>query len=91
MKRIPLCEPNFIGKEKEYLTDCIESNWVSSAGNYVKKFQESVSSYSGIKYSSALASGTSSLHLALIIAGVKTDDEVLVPSLTFIAPVNAIF
>jgi len=90
MKRIPLCEPNFIGKEKEYLTDCIESNWVSSAGNYVKKFQESVSSYSGIKYSSALASGTSSLHLALIIAGVKTDDEVLVPSLTFIAPVNAI-
>ena len=90
MKRIPLCEPNFIGKEKEYLTDCIESNWVSSAGKYVNKFQESVSFYSGIKYSSALTSGTSSLHLALIIAGVKTDDEVLVPSLTFIAPVNAI-
>ena len=55
MKQIALCEPNLIGKEKEYLIDCIESNWVSSSGKYVEKFQESVCSYTGIKYSSALS------------------------------------
>jgi len=90
MKQIPLCEPNLIGKEKEYLLDCVDTNWVSSAGKYVKKFEDSLVSYTSIKYSSALASGTSALHLALIISGVKEGNEVLVPSLTFIAPVNAI-
>ncbi len=90
MKQVALCEPNLIGKEKEYLIDCIESNWVSSSGKYVDKFQESVCSYTGIPYSSALSSGTSALHLALIISGVRQDEEVLVPSLTFIAPVNTI-
>tara|TARA_B100000575_G_scaffold294544_1_gene311362 strand:+ start:5443 stop:6609 length:1167 start_codon:yes stop_codon:yes gene_type:complete len=87
---IPLHEPVFIGNEKKYLNECISSGYVSSVGKFVSRFEKRVSKYLKVKYANALNSGTSSLHLALKLVGVDEGDEVIVPSITFIAPVNAI-
>lgn len=89
-KKIFLSEPSFSGNEKKYLNDCIDSGWVSSAGNYVSKFEESIASYTGAKHAIAMVNGTASIHLALKIAGVDSGHEVIAPTLTFIAPINAI-
>jgi len=89
-KKIFLSEPSFCGNEKKYLNDCIDSGWVSSAGNYVNKFEESIAKYTGAKHAIAMVNGTASIHLALKIAGVQSGHEVIAPTLTFIAPINAI-
>ena len=89
-KKIFLSEPSFCGNEKKYLNDCIDSGWVSSAGNYVNQFEESIAKYTGVKHSIAMVSGTASIHLSLKIAGVHSGHEVIAPTLTFIAPINAI-
>ncbi len=89
-KKIFLSEPSFSGNEKKYLNDCIDSGWVSSAGNYVSKFEESIASYTGAKHAIAMVNGTASIHLALKMAGVDSGHEVIAPTLTFIAPINAI-
>ena len=73
-----------------YKGDCLDTSWVSSAGNYVDKFEESISSYTGSKYAIACVNGTSALQLSLRLVGVKSGDEVMVPTLTFIAPINAV-
>jgi perosamine synthetase len=87
---ISLHEPRFYGKEKEYLNDCIESTFVSSVGNYVTKFEQSISGFTGAKHGIACVNGTEALHLSLRLVGVEIDYEVLTQPLTFIATANAI-
>ena len=89
-KKIFLSEPSFCGNEKKYLNDCIDSGWVSSAGNYVNQFEESIAKYTGVNHAIAMVNGTASIHLALKIAGVQSGHEVIAPTLTFVAPINAI-
>jgi len=87
---IPLHEPRFIGNEKKYLNDCIDSTFVSSVGKYVDMFEKEFASYVGSKYAIATVNGTAALHISLILADVKRDDEVITQPLTFIATCNAI-
>lgn len=87
---IPLHEPRFIGNEKKYVLDAIDSTFVSSVGKYVDQFEEMMCKYTGANYAIALVNGTNALHLSLILAGVNDNDEVLTQALTFIATANAI-
>lgn len=85
-----LHEPRFGGNEKAYLADCIDTNWVSYAGGYVKKFEQALAEACGVAHAISVTSGTVALQLAMHMAGVRAGDEVLVPSLTFVASANAI-
>lgn len=87
---IPLHAPVFNGNEKRYLIDAIDSTFVSSVGSYVNRFEEMMCSITGADHAVAIVNGTNALHLALLLADVKRDDEVLSQSLTFIATCNAI-
>tara|TARA_B110000285_G_scaffold131740_1_gene147852 strand:+ start:4095 stop:5240 length:1146 start_codon:yes stop_codon:yes gene_type:complete len=87
---IPLHEPLFIGNEKKYLNDCIDSTFVSSVGAYVNEFEKKMIELTGAKYAIAVVNGTAALHLSLIVAGVKKDDLVVTQSLSFVATTNAI-
>lgn len=87
---IPLHEPYFRGNEKKYLTDCIDSTFVSSVGKYVDRFEEMIRDYTGAKYAIATVNGTAALHIALLLAGVKQNDLVITQPLTFVATCNAI-
>ncbi len=87
---IPLHEPRFVGNEKQYINDCIDSTFVSSVGKYVDLFEEKIKQFTGAKYAVATANGTSALHLSLLIAGVKSGDLVITQPLTFIATCNSI-
>ena len=87
---IPLCEPNLAGKEKKYLLNCIKTNYVSTVGNYVGKFEKKIGSFIKSRYSISCNSGTSALHLALRVVGVKSNHEVIVPTISFIATANAV-
>ena len=90
-KYIPLSVPSLKGDELKYVKECIDSEWVSSAGKYVDKFEQDIASYTGSKYAVACVNGTSALQVSLRLAGVLPGDEVIIPTLTFIAPVNAIW
>lgn len=87
---IPLSVPEIRGNEWEYVKECLDTGWVSSVGSYVERFEGMVAAQAGTKYAVATVNGTSALHISLLVAGVRPDDEVLVSTLTFIAPVNAI-
>ena len=87
---IPLSTPNLRGNNLSYLKTCIRTQWVSSAGKYVNFFEKRISKYTGSKYAISCTSGTAALHLALRIIGVKEDDEVIVPTMTFIATANSV-
>lgn len=87
---IPLHEPRFIGNEKKYLNDCIDSTFVSSVGKYVDTFEKEFAKKVGSKYAVATVNGTSSLHISLLLADVTSNDEVITQALTFIATCNAI-
>ncbi len=87
---IPLSEPEIRGNEGKYVQECLETGWVSSAGPFVDRFERMVAHKCGCQRAIATVNGTSALHVALLVAGVQPDDEVLVSTLTFIAPVNAI-
>jgi perosamine synthetase len=87
---IPLSVPSIKGNEWKYIKECLDTQWVSSAGQYVGTFEEKVSEYTGASYAIAVVNGTAALHISLIVAGVSPGDEVIVPTLTFIAPVNVI-
>jgi perosamine synthetase len=88
---IPLHEPCFVGNEKKYLNKCIDSTYVSSIGKFVDEFEEKIASYTGVKYAVATSNGTSALHIALLLANVEENDEVITQPLTFIATCNAIY
>jgi aminotransferase in exopolysaccharide biosynthesis len=87
---IPLHEPRFVGNEKQYLNECIDSTFVSSVGKYVDSFEKEFAKFVGSKYAVATVSGTAALHIALLLAGVQRDDEVITQPLTFVATCNAI-
>ena len=87
---IPLHDPRFIGNEKKYMAECINSNFVSSVGEFVGRFEKMCAEYTGAKYAVAAMNGTSALHIALLLAGVEHEDEVITQALTFIATANAI-
>ncbi len=87
---ISLCNPNLNGNEWKYVKECLDTNWVSSAGTYVDLFEKKIAEYTGAKYAIACVNGTSALQVSLRLAGVKQGDEVIAPTLTFIAPINAI-
>jgi aminotransferase in exopolysaccharide biosynthesis len=87
---IPLHDPRFIGNEKKYLTECIDSNFVSSVGEFVSRFEQMCVNYTGAKYAVATMNGTSALHVSLLLAGVNPGDEVITQPLTFVATTNAI-
>lgn len=87
---IPLSIPNFEGNEKKYVDNALEQGWVSTGGAYIKKLEENMAKFLKIENVAACQSGTSALHLALVEAGVKTGDVVIVPTLTFIAAVNPV-
>jgi len=87
---IPLHRPVFEGNERQYLIDCIDSNFVSSVGEKVTEFEEKVAEFTGSKYAVATVNGTAALHVAIELAGVKPGDEVISQALTFIATCNAI-
>jgi perosamine synthetase len=87
---IPVAEPKLGGNELKYVTDCVSSGWISSIGKYIKKFEEEFSKFSDTKYGIATSSGTTALHLALVTFGVGKDDEVIIPTLSFIATANCV-
>ena len=90
INEISLSEPYLFGNEKKYINECIDSNWVSTAGYFVEKFEQEIAKFCNVKYAVSCNSGTSALDIALKLAGVEKYDEVIVPTLTFIASVNAI-
>ncbi|MEA1987983.1 MAG: LegC family aminotransferase [Pseudomonadota bacterium] len=87
---IPIHEPCFSDREKQLVVDCIDSTFVSSVGKYVEQFEKQLAEYTGAKYAVATSSGTSALHVALLLAGVERDTEVVTQALSFIATCNAI-
>jgi len=87
---IPLIVPEIRGNEWKYVKECLDTNWVSSVGSYVDRFEKMAAERAGTQYAIATVNGTAALHIALLLSGVQADDEVVVSSLTFIAPVNAI-
>lgn len=88
--RLPVAEPTLSGNELRYVTDCIVSGWISSAGRYVTEFEENLADHVGVAHAVSASSGTTALHLALESLGLGPGDEVIVPSLTFIATANAV-
>ena len=86
---IPLSVPCLKGKELIYLKECIKTEYVSSVGKYVRLFEKEICKFTGSKYAISCSSGTTALHLALRVVGVRQEDEIIVPTITFIATVNA--
>lgn len=87
---IPLSVPNLKGKELEYVTQSIETEWVSSAGDYINQFESQIAQYVKVNGAVACQSGTAGLHIALLCCGITKDMEVIVPAMTFIASVNPV-
>lgn len=87
---VPLHAPLFIGNEKKYLEECIDTTFVSSVGKFVDRFEADMAAYTGAKKAVVCVSGTNALHMALMLVGVERDDEVLTQALTFIATCNAV-
>ena len=87
---IPVCEPVLDGREMEFVTECMETNWISSAGKFIPLFERKMSEYCGVPYGVACSSGTAALHLALLALGIGPGDEVLIPDFTLIVSANTI-
>lgn len=88
--RIPVYRPEINELEKKYVMEALDTGWISSKGRFVNDFEDAFSHYTGISNSVAVCNGTVALHLAMLALGIKADDEVIVPSLAYIAPVNAV-
>lgn len=89
-RHIPVAAPVFAGREKEYVADCMESGWVSSGGKYVELFEAAFAEFCGARHAVAVCNGTAALHVALAAHGVGAGDEVIVPTLTYVATANAV-
>lgn len=90
VKRIPLAGPVLNGKEREYVLDCIDTGWISANGKYVNEFERSFAEFCGVKHAISCANGTVALHLPLLAYGIEPEDEIIIPSFTYIATANAI-
>lgn len=89
-KRIPVAVPSLNGNEKKYVNECLDSTWISSAGEFIGKFEKSFADFCGVRHAVAINNGTTAIHLALVALGVGEGDEVLIPTLTYIATANAV-
>lgn len=89
-KFIPVAVPNFIGNEKKYVDECIDTTWISSAGKYVTTFEEAFAEYMNAKHAVSCCNGTVALHVPLLALGLQPGDEVILPSLTYIATANCV-
>ncbi len=89
-KRISVASPVFLGNEKKYVCDCIDSTWISSAGKYINELEKKFAEFCDVKHALSCSNGTVALHLALMALGIKEGDEVIVPTLTYIATANAV-
>lgn len=87
---LPVAGPTFSGNELRYVTECVLKNWISSQGRFVSEFEAAFAKFCGVKHAIAVSNGTVALHLSLLLANVKPGDEVVVPTLTFIATANAV-
>lgn len=87
---IPIYRPDLSGNEKNYVMDCMESSWISSQGSYIERLEQGFASFLGVEYATSVSNGTVALHLALTALGVGQDDEVIVPTFTYVASVNTI-
>lgn len=87
---IPLSVPNIAGNEWKYVKDCLDTGWISSVGSYVNQFEQMVADFAGAKYGIAAVNGTSALHISLLLSGVRQNDYVILPNLTFVASANSI-
>lgn len=87
---IPIYQPSLSGNEKKYVNECLDSTWISSKGRFIAEFESRFAAYSGIRYATSVSNGTVALHLSLVALGIGPGDEVIVPTLTYIAPINAI-
>ncbi len=88
--RFPVYQPALNGNEKKYVLECLDSTWISSKGKFIKQFEENFSNFTGINHSVTVSNGTVALHVALLALGIGKDDEVIVPTFTYIASVNSI-
>lgn len=88
--KIPVYQPMLNGNEKKYVNECLDTSWISSQGKFVKEFEDEFSRYVHVDHAVSVSNGTVALHLALLALGIGRDDEVIVPTLTYIASVNAI-
>ena len=89
-RRIPVAAPALVGRELDYVVDCIESSWISSAGSYIERFEAAFTEFVGVEHSIACCNGTAALHLALLALGVGPGNEVIVPTLAYVAVANAV-
>lgn len=89
-RSIPVAAPTLNGNEKMYVADCLDSTWISSNGEYIERFEQTFADFCGVKHAATCCNGTVALHLALMALGVKPKDEVIVPTLTFVATANAV-
>lgn len=90
MIRIPVYQPDLSGNERQYVLECLESTWISSKGKFIPQFEAGFAAFIGAPHAASVCNGTVALHLALLALGIGPGDEVIVPSLTYIASVNAI-
>lgn len=88
--KIPVASPIFIGNENKYVVECVESGWISSNGRFIKAFEEKFAEFCGTKHALTCSNGTVALHLALLAYGIGAGDEVIVPTLTYVASANAV-
>lgn len=90
MKYIPVYQPDLSGNERKYVLECLDTTWISSKGRFIREFESGFAAFTGLPYAVSVCNGTVALHLALLALGIGPGDEVIVPSLTYIASVNAI-
>lgn len=88
--KYPVYQPSLSGNEKLYVNECLDSTWISSKGKFIKEFEDGFAKYIGVKHAASVSNGTVAIHLALVTLGIGHDDEIIVPTLTYIASVNAI-
>ncbi len=88
--KYPVYQPSLTGNEKKYVNECLESTWISSKGKFINQFEDEFAKFIGVKHAATVSNGTVAIHLALMALGIGPGDEVIVPTLTYIAAVNAI-
>ena len=90
MNRIMVAQPKMVGNERKYVLDCLDTNWISSNGKYITAFEQAFATFCGVKHAIAANNGTTALHLALVGLGLQPGDEVIIPTVTYIATANAV-
>src|SRR3984957_11751311 len=90
MRRISVAQPTLNGNERKYVLDCLDTNWISSVGKYIGAFEEAFAKFCGVEHAIATNNGTTGLHLALVALDLTAGDEVIIPTVTYIATANAV-